>query len=111
MAQRSPGEAADHRGRHPAPALGTRSGDPAQAEPLLDEILLLLRTNTGHDFQHYKRATVLRRIERRLHVTGQPNLAAYQRYLEQHPAESAELLADMLIGVTNFSATAKRLNP
>lgn len=84
------------------PALGSRSGDPAQAEPLLDEILLLLRTNTGHDFQHYKRATVLRRIERRLHVTGQPDLGAYQRYLEQHPAESTELLADMLIGVTNF---------
>jgi len=84
------------------PALGKRSGDPRQADPLLDEILLLLRTNTGHDFQHYKRATVLRRIERRLHVTGQANLGAYQRYLEQHPDESAALLADMLIGVTNF---------
>ncbi|EKT4467716.1 PAS domain-containing protein [Pseudomonas putida] len=84
------------------PALGTRKGDPRHAEPLLEEILLLLRTNTGHDFQHYKRATVLRRIERRLHVTGQADLAAYYRYLEQHREESAALLADMLIGVTNF---------
>ena len=25
---------------------------------------------TGHDFQHYKRATVLRRIERRLQVNA-----------------------------------------
>lgn len=84
------------------PALGTRAGDPQACEPMLEEILLQLRSTTGHDFQHYKRATVLRRIERRLHVTGQADLAAYLHYLEQHPAESRELLADMLIGVTNF---------
>ena len=84
------------------PALGTRAGDAQASEPLLEEILLQLRSTTGHDFQHYKRATVLRRIERRLHVTGQPDLAGYLHYLEQHPAESQALLADMLIGVTNF---------
>ncbi|MND66213.1 Aerobic respiration control sensor protein ArcB [compost metagenome] len=84
------------------PALGTRAGDAQASEPMLEEILLQLRSNTGHDFQHYKRATVLRRIERRLHVTGQADLAAYLHYLEQHPAESRALLADMLIGVTNF---------
>lgn len=84
------------------PALGTRVGDAQASEPMLEEILLQLRSNTGHDFQHYKRATVLRRIERRLHVTGQADLAAYLHYLEQYPAESRALLADMLIGVTNF---------
>lgn len=84
------------------PALGTRAGDAQACEPMLEEILLQLRSNTGHDFQHYKRATVLRRIERRLHVTGQADLKAYLHYLEQHPAESSALLADMLIGVTNF---------
>ncbi|WP_336332642.1 CheR family methyltransferase [Pseudomonas putida] len=84
------------------PALGTRAGDAQASEPLLEEILLQLRSTTGHDFQHYKRATVLRRIERRLHVTGQTDLAGYLHYLEQHPAESRALLADMLIGVTNF---------
>jgi len=35
-------------------------------------------------------------------VTGQSNLAGYLHYLEQNPAESTALLADMLIGVTNF---------
>ncbi|MBA1206389.1 MULTISPECIES: CheR family methyltransferase [Pseudomonas] len=84
------------------PALGTRAGDPESCEPLLEEILLQLRSATGHDFQHYKRATVLRRIERRLHVTGQADLRAYLHYLENHKEESADLLADMLIGVTNF---------
>ncbi|UXH37783.1 CheR family methyltransferase [Pseudomonas promysalinigenes] len=84
------------------PALGTRAGDPRAAEPLLDEILLQLRNATGHDFQHYKRATVLRRIERRLHVTGQTDLQGYLRYLEQNSSEAEALLGDMLIGVTNF---------
>ncbi|MGJ7549874.1 CheR family methyltransferase [Pseudomonas alloputida] len=84
------------------PPLGARAGDAQAAEPLLEEILLQLRSATGHDFQHYKRATVLRRIERRLHVTGQTDLGGYLRYLEQHASEATALLGDMLIGVTNF---------
>lgn len=84
------------------PPLGVRSGEPHKADPLLEEILQLLRANTGHDFQHYKRATVLRRIERRLHVTGQVDLTGYLQFLQQHLEESTALLADMLIGVTNF---------
>ncbi|NIF28974.1 response regulator [Pantoea sp. Tr-811] len=84
------------------PPLGTRAGNPQASEPLLEEILLNLRSATGHDFQHYKRATVLRRIERRLHVTGQTDLVGYLRYLEQNAAEATALLGDMLIGVTNF---------
>ncbi|MNM22580.1 Virulence sensor protein BvgS precursor [compost metagenome] len=72
------------------------------AERVLHDILLLLRTRTGHDFKHYKRATVLRRIERRLQVTAQPDLPAYYQYLENTPEEAKQLLGDMLIGVTNF---------
>ncbi|HKS14338.1 MAG TPA: CheR family methyltransferase [Pseudomonas sp.] len=74
----------------------------AAAEQVLHDILLLLRTRTGHDFKHYKRATVLRRIERRMQVTAQPDLPAYQRYLESNAEEAKDLLGDMLIGVTNF---------
>ncbi|QXI45435.1 PAS domain-containing protein [Pseudomonas wayambapalatensis] len=84
------------------PPLGEREGDPAASDPLLDEILLTLQGETGHDFSHYKRATVLRRLERRLHVTGQTELAGYLDFLQHHPEESRALLADMLIGVTNF---------
>ncbi|MFF7064973.1 CheR family methyltransferase [Pseudomonas sp. NPDC008258] len=84
------------------PPLGERSGDPAHCDPLLDDILVRLHASTGHDFQHYKRATVLRRLERRLHVTAQTDLAGYREYLERHPEECRALLADMLIGVTNF---------
>lgn len=76
--------------------------DAAVAEQLLLDILIQLRASTGHDFKHYKRATVLRRIERRLQVTAQPDLAAYYTYLQGHPEETKALLGDMLIGVTNF---------
>lgn len=84
------------------PALGEREGPPAASDPLLEEILHLLHGTTGHDFMHYKRATLLRRLERRMHVTGQTELAGYRDFLQQHAEESRALLADMLIGVTNF---------
>ena len=72
------------------------------AERALQEIMALLGNRTGHDFRHYKRATVLRRIERRLQVSSMPDLPAYATYLRGHPDESAALLQDMLISVTNF---------
>jgi two-component system CheB/CheR fusion protein len=72
------------------------------AEQWLHDILIQLRTGTGHDFKHYKRATVLRRIERRMQVTAQPDLASYFRFLQNNPEETKALLGDMLIGVTNF---------
>ncbi|WP_433735612.1 CheR family methyltransferase [Pseudomonas putida] len=74
----------------------------ALAEHLIQEILIQLRVGTGHDFKHYKRATVLRRVERRMQVTAQPDLRAYYQYLLENPAENKALLGDMLIGVTNF---------
>ncbi|WP_260854493.1 CheR family methyltransferase [Paraburkholderia sp. BCC1884] len=77
--------------------------DPASvAERALLGVLATLRARTGHDFRHYKRATILRRIERRLQVNGIPDLQAYQDYVLTHPDETPALLKDMLIGVTNF---------
>ena len=73
-----------------------------EAESALRDILLILQQRTGHDFRHYKRATVLRRIERRLQVRGLPDVMAYRNYLEQHGEEAQALLQDMLISVTNF---------
>ncbi|MFL9962314.1 chemotaxis protein CheB [Paraburkholderia sediminicola] len=72
------------------------------AERALLGVLATLRARTGHDFRHYKRATILRRIERRLQVNGIPDLQAYQDYVLTHPEETPALLKDMLIGVTNF---------
>ena len=75
---------------------------PTVYEPPLREILGTLRQRTGHDFNQYKRGTVLRRVERRLQVTQLADLATYAAYLRDHPAETRALLKDMLISVTNF---------
>ena len=75
---------------------------PQAAEEALRSVLTFLYTKTGNDFKHYKRATVLRRIERRLQVNSLKTLPAYVEFLGQHPEEVNALLSDMLIGVTNF---------
>ena len=80
------------------PAAASQDGD----EEVLHEIIQVLRQRTGHDFQKYKRATVLRRIERRLQVREVATLSAYRDVLKEDRAESQALLKDMLIGVTQF---------
>ena len=83
--------------------LRLESGDAAQVDDeALQEIVALLRTHSKNDFRQYKRATVLRRIERRMQVSGMPDLPAYLAYLRKHPDEAKPLLQDMLISVTNF---------
>jgi two-component system, chemotaxis family, CheB/CheR fusion protein len=82
---------------------------PADAPPESDrqeselrEVLAFLRTRTGRDFSFYKRATVLRRIGRRMQVNGVADLPAYLAHLRTHNGEAEALLQDMLISVTNF---------
>jgi two-component system CheB/CheR fusion protein len=71
-------------------------------EAALQNVIAMLCAHTGHDFRYYKRATVLRRIERRLQVKGVRGLPEYADLLEREPGEFRALLNDMLIGVTNF---------
>jgi len=93
--------------RLPAPgddmALPPATDEPlAGSEDALQDIIGSLLTRTGHDFRHYKRATVLRRIERRMQVRQTPTLPDYCSLLLNDVAENKALLDDMLIGVTNF---------
>ena len=71
-------------------------------EAALRDIFKLLRSHTGHDFSHYKRVTVLRRIARRLQVNQLYQLTAYRDFMSTHPLEAQALLKDLLISVTNF---------
>ena len=71
-------------------------------ETALRETLTFLRTRTGRDFSYYKRATVLRRIARRMQVNGITAIPAYFQFLRTHPGEAGALLQDLLISVTNF---------
>jgi len=75
------------------------AGEP---ESTFGEILAFLRTRTGRDFSYYKRATTLRRISRRMQVSGVDDMAAYLEFLRTHQGECGALLKDLLISVTNF---------
>lgn len=72
------------------------------AEAALRDILAHVRVQTGHDFSHYKRATVLRRVGRRLQVNELEDLPSYLDFLRRHPSESNDLLNDLLVSVTQF---------
>jgi two-component system CheB/CheR fusion protein len=72
------------------------------AEEALLAVMQRVHERTSHDFTRYKRATLLRRIERRMQVTQQSTLPAYAVFLQENPQETTLLLQDMLISVTNF---------
>ena len=86
-------------GPQPAQAPGPQAD---QREAALREVLGYLRSHTGRDFSYYKRATILRRIARRMRVNGVEQLPAYLAFLRTHPGEAGALLKDRLISVTNF---------
>ena len=71
-------------------------------EDALLEALRFVRTQTGHDFSHYKRATLLRRVARRMQVNLLEDIPSYLAFLRAHPIEATALLQDLLISVTNF---------
>src|SRR4051812_46100874 len=76
--------------------------DIAEDPEAMREVLTLLRVRTGHDFANYKRATLYRRIERRMGLRGVPTLAQYGRLIRQSPDEAVLLMRELLISVTNF---------
>lgn len=82
--------------RMPAERLAERD------EEAIRRILAQLRLRTGNDFSHYKRATVVRRLARRMQVSRTESLDDYLAYLKDHPEETQLLLADLLISVTSF---------
>ncbi len=71
-------------------------------ESALDKIILLLRSRSGQDFSLYKRNTLYRRVERRMHLHQFGHLADYAHYLRENPHELDLLFKELLIGVTNF---------
>ena len=81
----------------PTPSLAEASDERA-----LREVLALLRHRTGRDFGDYKRATVVRRVGRRMQVNGIATMAGYLDCLRTRPGEAGALLQDLLISVTNF---------
>ena len=68
----------------------------------LRRIFALLRARVGHDFSEYKDKTVIRRIQRRMHVLQIDGVPEYVERLRKDPAQLDLLFRDLLIGVTQF---------
>src|SRR5450432_1126206 len=68
----------------------------------VEAILERVRETRHFDFRNYKRATLHRRIERRMADRRCRTIADYQALLERQPAEFDALIGAMLIKVTSF---------
>ncbi len=68
----------------------------------LGGLLEFVKRSRRFDFSGYKRATLQRRIAKRLQETGCDDYAAYQDYLEVHPDEFIQFFDTLLINVTSF---------
>jgi two-component system CheB/CheR fusion protein len=75
---------------------------PEDGTAALARIFVKLKDRTGHDFSHYKRSSILRRIGRRLQVHGLADIPAYLTFVRENPEELDALFKDFLISVTNF---------
>ena len=88
--------------RQSAYRLGLPGTQPEQTISGINQILLQLRSATGHDFSLYKKSTIGRRIERRMVQHDIDDLAVYARFLKENPAEIQALFKELLINVTSF---------
>ncbi len=68
----------------------------------LDEICRLVQEVTGHDLRLYKKATLLRRINRLIQVKHMDSAAAYLDFLRSDDQAVRRLLDEVLIQVTSF---------
>ena len=75
---------------------------PKKVQSGINQILLQLRSATGHDFSLYKKSTIGRRIQRRMAQHAIDDEAVYARFLKANPAETQLLLRELLINVTSF---------
>src|SRR4051812_24969391 len=74
----------------------------AEPEGDFDRLLEYLKESRGFDFTGYKRASLTRRIRKRMLALEVDDYSAYQQVLEVNAAEFVELFNTVLINVTGF---------
>ena len=72
------------------------------SETPLDVLLAHIKRTRGFDFSGYKRASLERRIRKRMDAVRVSDYSEYLDYLEVHPEEFAALFNTILINVTGF---------
>jgi two-component system CheB/CheR fusion protein len=73
-----------------------------ETKPNFEKVVILLRTQTGHDFSFYKKTTLFRRIERRMGIHQIDKMDRYISFIQRNPKELDILFKELLIGVTKF---------
>jgi len=68
----------------------------------MEKVIIILRSQTGHDFSQYKQNSISRRVERRMVVHQIYEISQYVRFLQENPQEVNLLFKEILIGVTSF---------
>ncbi len=76
-------------------------------EAVLQEILAMIQHTTRHDFSHYKRPTLYRRMAKRMLEMGISTIEAYYEHLQNNPQEVTALSKEFLINVTKFFRDAE----
>lgn len=77
---------------------------------VLKQIFARIRGRTGHDFSHYKKSSILRRVRRRMQIGGWESLSEYLDQLQGEPAETEKLFREILIGVSSFFRDAEPMS-
>ena len=72
------------------------------SDPHFEEVLTYLKEQRGFDFTGYKRASLLRRVQRRMSTLHVSTYEDYLDYLQLHPEEFTPLFNTILINVTDF---------
>jgi len=91
--------------RHPYILLDSQGAAPKvliAGKDDLNKVFSLLKTYTGCDFSLYKRATIERRLRRRMALVRTENVAGYIKLLQENRDEVKALYEDFLINVTEF---------
>ncbi|MBM4055074.1 MAG: PAS domain S-box protein [Planctomycetes bacterium] len=68
----------------------------------LKEIINIVLKKTGHNFSHYKKTTLARRVEKRMSQNGINSITKYVSLLRQDPDEANELFRELSITFTHF---------
>jgi two-component system CheB/CheR fusion protein len=74
----------------------------SQPDPIFEALLEHLRRTRGFDFTGYKRPSITRRVQKRMHELNINSFENYLDYLEVHPDEFTSLFNTILINVTTF---------
>jgi two-component system, chemotaxis family, CheB/CheR fusion protein len=73
-----------------------------ERDPELEELLTYIRDERGFDFTGYKRASLSRRIAKRMHDAKAESYEDYRQQLDEDPTEYSLLFDTILINVTSF---------